>query len=421
MAKVVVTMLGARMHYAVPRLLYEAGLLERFFTDSYSGNKPWLRLAAQAIPRKVRPAVLERWLGRDDAALSPERVVSFEGLGWWYAHARRRARSPGGIQEVFNESAARFNQLILAHPAFVAGDVVWGFNGASLALFAAAQRQGRRCILEQTILPKRLATQLLAEEAERWPGWEASAAGGGSPPVLDPVLREEHEWALADRIVAGSAFVRDGLVQLGVAEDKIRVVPYGVDAARFVVEPAGAGGPDQTARRGPLRILFAGQVGVRKGVPDLLQALRRLPVNAVDCRLAGPIGLAADKLRDLPGAAQLLGPVPRSRMGELFRWAEVLVLPSLVEGSATVTYEALMSGLPVIATPNAGAPVRDGVDGSLVPIRNPQVLADAFQRYLDAPDLLRSHQNAALKDRARLGLETYRDNLVGVVQELAGG
>ena len=399
----------------MPRLLHEAGLLDRFFTDSYSGNKPWLRRAVQAMPDRLRPESLERWLGRFEASLPPERVVSFEGLGWKYARARRWARTAAEVQAVYDGVAARFNQRILAHPAFANGEVVWGFNGASLGLFEAARTQGRRCIVEQTILPKQLAVQLLAEEVARWPGWDARAAASGSAEPATRAPREEAEWALADRIVAGSAFVRDGLLQLGVPADKVCVVPYGVDAGRFAASDAGKRGLCADAGGGALRVLFAGEVGLRKGVPDLLDALQRLPAGAVEARLAGRIALSREKLRDLPSCIQLLGPVPRSRMGELFRWADVFVLPSLVEGSATVTYEALMSGVPVVATPNAGAPVRDGVDGTVVPIRDPQTLALALRRYALDSEFLRAHQSAAIDARNRLGLDAYRDNLTALL------
>lgn len=414
--RVTVAMLGARMHYAVPRLLHAAGLLERFYTDAYSGNKPGLRRAVCAIPARLRPVSLERWLGRADTALPAERVVSFEGLGWWYAYALQRARTVDELESIYATCAARFHRRILAHPGFAAGEIVWGFNGASLGLFEAARAQGQRCILEQTILPKRLEAQLLAEEAQRWPGWDVRAATDVSTlPAISPPL-EEAEWALADRIVAGSSFVRDGLLRLGVPEAKVHVVPYGVDANRFARAPAEPPDAMPTTKHGPLRVLFAGEVGLRKGVPDLLAALRRLPQHAVEVKLAGRIMLADDKLRDLPAGVQFLGHMPRARMPELFRWAEVFVLPSIVEGSATVTYEALMSGVPVIATPNAGTPVRDGVDGVIVPIRAPQALAEALQRYAEDPKLLVSHQAAAIAGRERLGLDTYRENLVGVVQ-----
>ena len=418
-SRVTVAMLGARRHYAVPRLLHEAGLLDRFFTDSYSGNKPWRRRAVAAAPAALRPASLERWLGRADASLPPERVVSFEGLGWWYAWARRRrARTAHEAQAVFEEFAACFNRRILAHPAFADAEIVWGFNGASLGFFNAARAQSRHRILEQTILPKRLEAQLLAEEAERWPGWDPCPAAGAASLTQSADPLEEAEWVLADRIVAGSDFVRDGLIRLGVPPAKVRVVPYGVDARRFIRAAEAPVPSSPSTGRGPLRVLFAGEVGLRKGVPDLLKALGRLSANSIAARLAGRIALADDKLRDLPASVQVLGPVPRSRMAELFRWADVFVLPSIVEGSATVTYEALMSGVPVVATPNAGAPVRDGIDGVIVPIRNPRALADALQSYLDEPDLLYAHQAAAVRDKHRIGLDVYRDRLVAVVQHL---
>jgi glycosyltransferase involved in cell wall biosynthesis len=54
----------------------------------------------------------------------------------------------------------------------------------------------------------------------------------------------------------------------------------------------------------------------------------------------------------------------------------VFFLPSICEGSAMVTYEALNWKLPIITTNNAGYVVRNGVDGFLVPIRTSEYIAD---------------------------------------------
>ncbi len=89
--QVTVALLGARRHYAVPRLLHEAGFLDRFFTDSYIGNKPWLEAGLRAIPAGAKPRAVQRWLGRKDDVLPPEKVTSFERLGLWYGYARQRA------------------------------------------------------------------------------------------------------------------------------------------------------------------------------------------------------------------------------------------------------------------------------------------------------------------------------------------
>ena len=60
---------------------------------------------------------------------------------------------------------------------------------------------------------------------------------------------------------------------------------------------------------------------------------------------------------------ELAGPVPRSVVAEHYAWADVFLLPSVCEGSATATYEAIASGIPVICTPNAGSVIEDGRQG----------------------------------------------------------
>ena len=71
--------------------------------------------------------------------------------------------------------------------------------------------------------------------------------------------------------------------------------------------------------------------------------------------------------------------MPRLQMAEQYAWADVFLLPSISEGSASVCYEALADGLPVITTPNAGSVVRDGVDGFIVPIRNAEAIVQKLE------------------------------------------
>lgn len=402
---VTVAMLGARMHYAVPRLLYEAGLLERFYTDSYIGNKPWLKTLLKAIPPTLQPRSVQRWLARKDPVLPPERVTSFEAFGWRYAWRRRRSKSSIAIRQVFAASNADFNRLVIAnHPG--TGAAVWGFNGACLELLEWASLRGMRCIVEQTIAPKRIEHALLSEEAARWPGWQPGLQIQAYPDALS--RREEAEWMIADRIVAGSTFVADGLRACGVAADRIRVIPYGVDIKRF-------DHVEQRPASGKLRVLFAGEVGLRKGVPDLLYALLKLGPDKVEARFAGHVALSGKKIAQFLHVASFLGAVPRGAMRALFQWADVFVLPSLVEGSATVTYEALMSGTPVITTPNAGSIVQNGVQGFVVPIRDQEALAAALMTYTEDRRILSCHRNAILATRESAGLDRYREDLINLL------
>ena len=77
---------------------------------------------------------------------------------------------------------------------------------------------------------------------------------------------------------------------------------------------------------------------------------------------------------------RLTGAVPTTQVAEHFQWAHVFLLPSLCEGSATVTYEALGHGLPVICTLNTGSVVRDEVEGFIVPVRDAAAIAERIER-----------------------------------------
>jgi len=85
-----------------------------------------------------------------------------------------------------------------------------------------------------------------------------------------------------------------------------------------------------------------------------------------------------------------------------YQQADIFVFPSLEEGSALVTYEAMACGLPVVTTPNAGSLVRDGVEGFIVPIRDPDALAERMER-LRANARLRQ----ALGRAARMRVEEF--------------
>ena len=82
-----------------------------------------------------------------------------------------------------------------------------------------------------------------------------------------------------------------------------------------------------------------------------------------------------------------------------------------------VTYEALASGLPVVATPNAGSWVRDGVDGLIVPAGNPEALAAAIERLAGDRSLLADLSHNALQRRKELGLDALQQRLVRVIGE----
>ena len=98
--------------------------------------------------------------------------------------------------------------------------------------------------------------------------------------------------------------------------------------------------------------------------------------------------------------------------------ADVFVFPSLFEGSAVVTYEALASGLPSVVTPNAGSVVRDGLEGFIVPASQVNGLACRMEQ-LGSDTALRARMASAARSRAlAFDWPRYHASLVAAVDEL---
>jgi len=402
-----VAMLGARLHYAVPKLLYRERMLGRFFTDTFLPPSSLLHQALAAADRIVRSDFLHRWLQRTDSELNGATIRTFHAFGIRYALACSRA---SGLQErsrLYLENAREFNRRIIEH-GLSSCRAVYVLDCAGAELMVHARMAGRRLLLEQTIAPKPLVTQILKEETERWPGWEP----GTCPRSLEILNeRERQEWELADMILSPSHFVLDALAKMGVPSRKCRLVPYAVSLERFPLPAA------HTGHHRELRVLFVGAVELRKGAIYLLEALRRLRSTSIHTKLAGGIALENSRIRQYERWAEFLGPVSRGEMHDLYRWADVFVFPSICEGSAIVTYEALANGIPVITTPNAGSVVRDGIDGLIVPIRNVEALAAAMERLACEPGVLEHLRSNAASGRQRLGLECYQQRLRECVVE----
>ena len=225
--------------------------------------------------------------------------------------------------------------------------LVWAFDTSSHELFLEAKKRGIRCVLEMSIAHPALGSRLMGEYARQQPDRAKCLDSSISDAAME---RRRAEIDLADRIMVGSSFVRDSLLEQGISADKITINPYGVDIDLFR--------PSAGERRGRtgVRFLFVGWFSARKGIYDLLDAWKvsGLFESGAELVLAG--GDRTDLtcwLEPLPQGISTLGRVAHSDLPALYRSADVFVFPSLFEGSARVILEAMASGLPIITTPQA--------------------------------------------------------------------
>jgi len=402
--RMAVAQLGARMHYAVPRIYQRADMLEQFFTD-VCAEQGWPRLL-KGIPHFLRPASLQRLLERIPEEIPPDRITTFPWFGLRYGLYRSGPKTPSEQTEIYLSGGRQFSELVARH-GFCSSDGVYTFKLEALEIFQHARRQNQARFLEMPSVHRKVMHRLLNEEYRRYPAWDEPPESDSH--LHDEIQRERAEWALADRIFCPSQFVVDSIQAGNGPVEKCSIVPYGVHVA-------GAPRSERPFER-PLRVLTVGAVSLVKGSPYVLEAARK-GGKAFRFRMVGSVNVPEAVQQDLARHVELVGAVPRSRVKEHYRWADVFLLPSICEGSATVTYEALANGLPIICTSNAGSIVRDGKEGFLIPIRDSEAIVEKLYRLRDDRALLENMSHAARKRyRTHGNLEAYARRLVKATRD----
>ena len=217
---------------------------------------------------------------------------------------------------------------------------------------------------------------ILNEECRRW--------NCSYPPMPEHHYRR----ALAmmsdvDFVLSPSSFVTNSFLKRGFKPEQILKNVYPVDLSCFSPPRE----PRPPSR--PLTLISTGSLSLRKGTPYLLEAVRivRSKIPSVRLRLVRIIEDSVrpilPKYRDLP--IEWSPPLPHAQLAEHLRSADIFILPSLEEGLARTALEAMVCGLPVVLTPHTGANdlVEPGVNGEVVPIRDPQAIADAVLKWAD--------------------------------------
>lgn len=272
--------------------------------------------------------------------------------------------------------------------------ILIALSGSGLHSGRNAQQLGGIHICDRGSSHIRVQEQLLTEEYERYGlRWRG----------IDPrmIAKEEAEYEHANFISIPSQFCYDSFAEQGVPKAKLLKIPYGARLQRFY--PDGA----PSANGGVFRVLFVGSAGPRKGFIDLLTAFDRLRHPGKQLVLIGSLAPEAEAMlaRVDQSRVTVLGSVPNSQLRQHYSQASVFVLPSIEEGLAMVIGEAMACGCPVIASTNTGASelITDGVEGFIVPIHSPDVIADRMQLLADQPELCQQMGLAALARVQDLG------------------
>jgi glycosyltransferase involved in cell wall biosynthesis len=367
---------------------------------AYTPDTP-LGRCIQRLPKGVKRQLSNRLLEG-----VPSERISIRPFGeWWALH---RLRAGDDDQTVMFKRNAAF-QTSIPEREIADSKVVIGFDTSSWLLAERAAALGRRFILDRSIGHPLSFERLVPTLRQRFPEWAENF-----PPRLPDFLRaEEAEHRMADRIVVPSSFTCGTLTENGVPVHKITVIPFGVDLSAFRPAPR----PDASR---PVRFLFLGALGVRKGVPVLLEAWRSLASLGAELWLAGPVSEKhAHLIPRLKGLRQI-GKVPHKELPALLSQCDVLVFPSYFEGLAQVQLEALAAGLPIIATDASGATdlIAGGREGYIIPVGDAEALREAMLNFINSPADLAVMSPAARSCAERYSWEAYGDRWIDLLDEV---
>lgn len=214
-------------------------------------------------------------------------------------------------------------------------------------------------------------------------------------------------------IVLGSFWARVIAERLPEVTDRISVLPNATPLCRLEQEPTADG---------RVRITFLGQLGRRKGTPQLLEALGRL-ADRTDwvATIAGNGDVDESRMRvrglGIADRTEIPGWLGSTETEQLLRRTDILVLPSFSENLPMVILEAFAHGVAVVSTPIGAVPevIDHERNGLLVTVGDVPALAAALERLIKEPQLRQRLGFAARRDHAeRYEIEPYVTRLVAI-------
>lgn len=400
--KVFVVQIGARMHYAIPIIFYKRGMLSKFYTDFYLFKREYILLK---FFRKKLPGFMGKMLGRYTNELADDKIKDYKFFGISYALKLRNSSKRSEETKNYLWAGKTICHKVLDED-LTKYDIFYGFNTDSLELLERCKEIGVFSIVEQTIASKRLHNSLLVEEAKKWPLLEPNFS---TDFVEEVINREKKEWDMASIIVCASDFVKTSIIDEGIDANKIHVIPY---AVKIPFEY-------KKIKTDYFHVIFVGNFGLRKGGIYFLETAKKMASENIKFTVIGSISMNKEILEEYSSYVNFTGSIPRDEVRKYYLEADVMCLPSLCEGSATVSYEALSYGVPLITTYNSGTVVEDGEEGFIVPIRDVDAIMSKIQLLIDNPNLLETMSENAKRKSYDYTWDKYEERLSNLIEEVS--
>ena len=352
-----VSQIGRREHYALPAHLHRTGMLGMFATDIWA---PWA-----ASPRSLLRT--EKFAQRFEASMRDASVVHRS----FFANLIERVLPGDSFRRWTREgrSFGIFASKAFSRSTLQAGDVVIGYTAANLEQLMLAKERGAKALHVQVDPGLNWYETRRHEQTSRPEVEEAVPM-----PSTEFIERIGREWHAAERVVTHSEHSRAAMIAQGVPPSRCVVIPPAFKSL-FTCPVRRL---DQTR---PLRVLFVGNHCLAKGYHIFVEAARQAGAR-FEFISVGRHSLKPAYLANASNHVAILGAKTQAGVRLEMDRADVLVFPTLSDGFGLVQLEAMACGLPVIATAACGEVVKDGINGRVVPLRDPAAIVIALHELL---------------------------------------
>ncbi len=389
----------------------EYGMLYRYFTSIWYKPNHFPYILINQLPGKLRNLLLRELKKKYNKEVNPELVSQYPYYELISFVLRRVYKNPFLNQYITHWVNRNFDKWITKKIQKMDLDVFIGYEMACLESFKMCKLKGVKCILDLAAPHWTLQKKLYEIEE------------GKNNPIISiskSLLKEVNsiktaELNLADLILTPSQYARDSLVEANIDENKIRLIPYGINIEKFTLKPI-------YKKEKNLNLLYVGPINPAKGLKYLLEAFSQLSLGDSELIIIGtPLG-AEQIMKDYKDCFKHVSYTHHDELTAYYQNADVFVFPSIVDSFAMVVLEAMACGTPVIISENTGAKdaARNGIDGFIVPVGDVNAIKEKILYFYNNRNKIEEMGRNARTQAEKYTWEKYRKSIRDVVLEMFG-
>lgn len=392
--------IGHAPHLAIG--LQKAGILKKWYTGIYKDPKKSYFLS------KLFPRINHRYKGTVNKDIVNEYIATeilIRGISRMFFSGEHSGKKLYLLTHSFFRNAVC--REILKNPP----DIVVGLDMMSLEIFKALKKRkiGTTLFSLRSAHPFDLRMAYRLEYAKRGADMELFSKNIFFNDYVIDIFQKELQ--LSDYILCPSRFVINSAKANNIPEKSLIYLPYGVDAKIPTINK-------MNKKKDKFRVLYVGRVTLMKGLHYLIEAFKRIKIKNIELIIVGKLSNDSKYLPSLSKNIKFFSWMPPDRLQMFYNSADIFIIPSLIEGSSRVGFEAMAAGLPTIATDRCGIPIKDGSNGLIIPACNTKAIEDSVVKLYENNQLRQTVGYNAKLTMSEYTWRRYYDGIKNVCGKL---